>query len=65
MKYFDTFMEIAYKCGRFGQIKLLPQALKSCLKCNKSPNLATLVTTMMTTDDLYVWDNNQLSQIQK
>ena len=42
MKDFDTFTKITYKVGDLGKI-LLPQALKSCPKCNKSPNLVTLI----------------------
>ena len=42
MKDFDTFTKITYNVGDLGKI-LLPQALKSCPKCNKSPNLVTLI----------------------
>ena len=43
MKDFDTFTKIAQQCGRFGQ------ALKSCPKSNKSPNLVTLIDPLTLT----------------
>ena len=42
MKDFDTFTKLPKNMGVLGKI-LLPQALKSCQKCNKFPNLVTLL----------------------
>ena len=38
MKHFNSFKNIPKNCGYFGQ-----NNLKSCPRCNKSPNLVTLV----------------------
>ena len=43
IKDFDTLTKIALECGRFGQIKLLPKALKSCPKFYKLPKLVALL----------------------
>ena len=44
MKVFEALTKLHKKVSNSGK-KVLPQALKSCPKCVKSPNLVTLLTT--------------------
>ena len=57
----DRFWHLYKNCLRmweFGQISLLPKALKTCPKSNKSPNLVTLVACVICSAYLFSFLKN-------